>query len=200
MFSVTRLSYNRLMAEASYLTNQFLIALPGMGDGNFSRTVTYICQHSEHEGAMGIVLNRPSELQLCDVFNHMDIQQQNTSIAGQTVYIGGPVQEERGFVLHTPPANWDSSMPVSEQISVTTSRDVLQAMAQGKGPEETFVALGYAGWGPGQLEQELHQDTWLSGPADADIIFKLPSDQRWEAAAAVLGVDLNLINTAAGHA
>ncbi len=188
------------MAEASYLTNQFLIALPGMGDGNFSRTVTYICQHSEHEGAMGIVLNRPSELQLCDVFNHMDIKQQDTSIAEQTVYIGGPVQEERGFVLHTPPANWDSSMPVSEQISITTSRDVLQAMAQGKGPEETFVALGYAGWGPGQLEQELQQDTWLSGPADPDIIFKLPADQRWEAAAAVLGVDLNLINTAAGHA
>lgn len=188
------------MAEASYLTNQFLIALPGMGDGNFSRTVTYICQHSEHEGAMGIVLNRPSELQLCDVFNHMDIKQQDAGIAEQTVYIGGPVQEERGFVLHTPPASWDSSMPVSEQISVTTSRDVLQAMAQGKGPEETFVALGYAGWGPGQLEQELQQDTWLSGPADPDIIFKLPSDQRWEAAAAVLGVDLNLINTAAGHA
>lgn len=188
------------MAEQSCLSNHFLIALPGMGDANFSRTVTYICQHSESEGAMGIVLNRPSELQLCDVFNHMDIQQQEPGTADQTVYIGGPVQEERGFVLHTPPANWDSSMPVTEQISVTTSRDILLAMAQGKGPEKTFVALGYAGWGPGQLERELQQDTWLSGPADADIIFDLPSERRWEAAAAVLGIDLNLINTTAGHA
>ncbi len=171
-----------------------------MGDSNFSRTVTYICQHSEHEGAMGIILNRPSELQLCDVFNHMNIEQQDAGNAEQVVYIGGPVQEERGFVLHTQPARWDSSMPVSEQISVTTSRDILEAMAHGEGPEETFIALGYAGWGLGQLEQELQQDTWLSGPADADIIFRLPSEQRWEAAAALLGVDLNLINTTAGHA
>ena len=171
-----------------------------MGDGNFSRTVTYICQHSEREGAMGIVLNRPSELRLADVFNHMDIQQQDAGAAEQVVYIGGPVQEERGFVLHTPPANWDSSMPVSEQISVTTSRDILQAMARGEGPIKTFVALGYAGWGPGQLEQELQQDTWLSGPADADIIFNRPPEKRWEAAAALLGIDLNLINTTAGHA
>lgn len=188
------------MAEPSCLTNHFLIALPGMGDGNFSRTVTYICQHSESEGAMGIVLNRPSELQLCDVLNHMDIVGQDADSAHQVVYIGGPVQEERGFILHTPPASWDSSMQVSEQISVTTSRDILQAMAQGKGPQKTFIALGYAGWEPGQLEQELQQDAWLSGPADPDVIFELPSEQRWEAAAAVLGIDLNLINTTAGHA
>lgn len=188
------------MAEASYLTNHFLIALPSMGDSNFSHTVTYICQHNENEGAMGIVLNRPSELRLCDVFNHMDIQQPETKIAEQIVYIGGPVQEERGFVLHTRPTKWDSSMQVSEQISVTTSRDILQAMAEGKGPKETFIALGYAGWGPGQLEQELQQDTWLSGPADPDIIFRMPSEQRWQAAAAILGVDLNLITTTAGHA
>jgi len=188
------------MADASSLTNHFLIALPGMGDNNFSHTVTYICQHTEHEGAMGIVLNRPSELQLCDVFNHMDIEQQDGKTAGQIVYLGGPVQEERGFVLHTQSAKWDSSMPVSRHINVTTSQDILQAMAHGKGPKETFVALGYAGWGPGQLEQELQQDTWLSGPADHDIIFKLPSEQRWKAAAALLGVDLNLISTTAGHA
>ncbi len=188
------------MPDSSSLTNHFLIALPSMGDDRFSRTVTYICQHNSEDGAMGIVLNRPSQLQLCDVFNHMNIMQQNQQVGEQIVYVGGPVQEERGFVLHTQPAKWDSSTPVDEQINVTTSRDILQAIAEGKGPQDFFVALGYAGWGPGQLERELQTDSWLSGPATPEIIFKTPTEQRWQAAASLIGVDLNLISSTAGHA
>ena len=187
------------MSKPSSLKNHFLIALPGLEDPNFSRTVTYLCEHSEN-GAMGIVLNHPSELHLIDVLNHMDIESVASGLANQPVYLGGPVEGERGFVLHSPASEWDSSMRISEDISVTTSRDILQAMAQGEGPEKTLVALGYAGWGAGQLEQELQSDTWLSGPADPGIIFDLPTEVRLTSAAALLGVDLNLITTTAGHA
>ncbi len=187
------------MSQNPSLKNQLLIAMPTLQDPNFSRTVTYICEHGEH-GAMGIVLNRPTELRLLDVLQHMDIDGGLGAAADQTVYLGGPVEEERGFVLHTHTAPWDSTLAIDDHISITTSRDILEAMAKGGGPDQTLVALGYAGWGAGQLEQELQQNAWLSGPADKSILFDLPSDQRWEAAARLLGVDVNLLSSEAGHA
>ncbi len=187
------------MVETGSLKNQLLIAMPSLLDPNFSRTVTYVCEHGE-QGAMGIVLNRPTELRLVDVLNHMDIAGDFGSKGEQIVFLGGPVEEERGFVLHTRPSDWDSTMRISDDISITTSRDILEAMAQGEGPEDTLVALGYAGWSAGQLEQELQDNAWLSGPSDRSVLFDLPAEQRWEAAARLLGVDVNLLSSDAGHA
>ena len=187
------------MSENPSLKNQLLIAMPTLQDPNFSRTVTYICEHGEH-GAMGIVINRPTELRLLDVLQHMDIGGDFGASGDQTVYLGGPVEEERGFVLHTHTAPWDSTLSIDDDISITTSRDILEAMAEGGGPQQTLVALGYAGWGAGQLEQELQQNAWLSGPVDKSILFDLPPEQRWEAAARLLGVDVNLMSSEAGHA
>lgn len=187
------------MSETSSLKNQLLIAMPSLQDPNFSRTVTYICEHGDH-GAMGIVLNRPTELRLADVLKHMEIEGGMGEAGEQIVYLGGPVEEERGFVLHTDPAAWDSTLQVNDDISITTSRDILEAMARGAGPSHTLVALGYAGWGAGQLEREMQDNAWLSGPADPSILFDLPPDQRWEAAARLLGVDVNLLSSEAGHA
>lgn len=179
------------------LKNQLLIAMPNLDDGNFSRTVTYICEHNE-QGAMGIVLNRPSELRLSDIFEHMNID--TSSDSRQKVFIGGPVEEDRGFVLHSHTDNWASTMQITENISISTSKDILEAMAKGDGPQKTFVALGYAGWAAGQLEQEIQNNAWLSGPSDEQIIFDTPSEQRWKAAAKRIGVDLTLLSQEAGHA
>ena len=187
------------MSTTASLKSQLLIAMPTLQDPNFARTVTYICEHGDH-GAMGIVLNRPTDLCLADVLQHMQIEGGMGAAGEQIVYLGGPVEEERGFVLHTHTGPWDSTLAVDEEISITTSRDILEAMARGTGPRRTLVALGYAGWGAGQLERELQQNAWLSGPADQSILFDLPADQRWEAAARLLGVDLHLLSTDAGHA
>ena len=187
------------MSQTASLKNQLLIAMPSLDDPNFSRTVTYICEHSD-EGAMGIVLNRPTELSLADVLKHMDIDGGLGAAGKQPVFLGGPVEEERGFVLHSHTDPWDSTLAVNDHISVTTSRDILEAMARGDGPDQTLVALGYAGWGAGQLEREIQDNAWLSGPADRSILFELPPDQRWEAAARLLGVDVNLLSSEAGHA
>lgn len=187
------------MGEHDNLTNHFLIAMPSLEDPNFSETVTYICEHNA-EGALGIVINRPSELTLTDLFNHMTITNDSASAGGAPVYVGGPVQRERGFVLHVPGGQWESTLPVSEDVSITTSRDVLEALAAGEGPKRFLVALGYAGWGAGQLEEEMAANAWLSGPADPDVIFSETIDNRWRAAAALLGVDLSLLSSDAGHA
>jgi putative transcriptional regulator len=187
------------MEQNDTLTNQLLIAMPSLEDPNFSRTVTYICEHGEH-GAMGIVLNRPTNLRLADVLQHMEIDGASDAAGGQIVYLGGPVEEERGFVLHTPATQWDSTLAITAEISITTSRDILEAMARDRGPRRTLVALGYAGWGAGQLEQEIQQNAWLSGPADSSILFELPAEERWEAAARLLGVDVHLLSSEAGHA
>ncbi|MCC5810089.1 MAG: YqgE/AlgH family protein [Ectothiorhodospiraceae bacterium] len=184
---------------ADSLNNHFLIAMPSLDDPNFQRTVTYVCEHND-DGALGIVINRPTDITLGELLEHMDIQPGSDRIANQVVYMGGPVQRERGFVLHPPGDDWDSSLRVSESIVVTTSRDILAAIAEGAGPDRYLVALGYAGWGGGQLERELGQNAWLSGPADADIIFHRENEQRWQAAATLLGVDLNLLPSDAGHA
>lgn len=187
------------MNSATWLTNHFLIAMPGLQDPNFSRTVTYVCEHSE-EGAMGIVINRPMEIQLGEVLNQLEIESPTEAISDAPVYLGGPVQTDRGFVIHDGAVNFDSTLTVTPDIRVTTSRDVLEAIADGRGPANRLVALGYAGWSGGQLEQEMIANAWLSGPANADVLFATPSALRWQAAAQLLGVDLNLLSAQAGHA
>ena len=187
------------MQTSESLKNQFLIAMPGLEDPNFSRTVTYICEHAEH-GAMGIVVNRPTEIQLSEVLEQMDIGGESAEVGHQIVYLGGPVEAERGLVLHTPGHDWEATTPIGDGICITTSRDILEAMSQGEGPTKTLVALGYAGWAAGQLEEEMQTNAWLSTPAKASIIFDLPVEQRWEAAAGLLGVDLNLLSSETGHA
>jgi putative transcriptional regulator len=149
---------------------------------------------------MGIVINRPTDVTLGDLLTQLDIHTRLDWVRDTPVYQGGPVQTDRGFVLHSASSVYDSTLNITPEISVTTSRDVLEAIAGGDGPGQSLIALGYAGWGGGQLEQEMSQNAWLSGPADDEIIFRVDSDLRWMAAAKLLGVDLNLLSGEAGHA
>lgn len=181
------------------LTNHFLIAMPGLVDPSFSKTVTYLCQHSE-EGALGIIINRPSDLTLGDIMEQMDIKIEGSDIAMIPVYLGGPVQPERGFILHEPIGEWNSTLRVSDALGLTTSRDILEAIGEGCGPRRMLVALGYAGWGKGQLEQEIIRNSWLNAPADHSILFTHPPFHRWKAAAELMGVDISRMTTQAGHA
>ncbi len=181
------------------LTNQFLIAMPNLADPNFHHTVTYICAHNE-DGAMGIVINRPMELALGDILAQMNLTARSPDTENMIIYQGGPVQTDRGFVLHLPDTSWHSSINVSDEIGVTTSRDILEAIAEGRGPADAFIALGYAGWAAGQLEQEIKENAWLSGPAGSDIIFNTPVEKRWEGAARLLGVDVDRLSSDVGHA
>lgn len=181
------------------LTNQFLIAMPSLADPNFHRTVTLMCAHSE-DGAMGIVINRPLDIKLTSVLDHMSIEATSPDAARVPVLQGGPVQRERGFVIHHPPGNWDSVLRVGDEIGIATSKDILSAVAEGRGPERVVIALGYAGWGAGQLEQEVQQNAWLSGPADSRIIFDTPYEDRWTSAARLLGIDPHQLSGDAGHA
>lgn len=185
--------------DTRYLTDQFLIAMPAMGDPNFDHTVTYICEHTD-DGALGLVINRPTGMSLSEVFGQMDLQLLDQELADAPVLQGGPVQPERGFVIHDPGHSWGSTLPVSDSIQITTSRDVLEAMARGDGPERALVALGYAGWGAGQLESEMAANAWLSVPANHDIIFTIPFEERWRAAAALIGIDIDQISSDVGHA
>ncbi|MBN2885248.1 MAG: YqgE/AlgH family protein [Chromatiaceae bacterium] len=187
------------MAYSTSLTNHFLIAMPGLQDPNFARTVTYVCEHTEH-GAMGIVINRPLDVTLGELFSQLEISTHIPGVRETPVYHGGPVQTDRGFVLHSAGPTFDSTLNINAEISVTTSRDVLEAIARGDGPERSLIALGYAGWGSGQLEQEMSANAWLNGPASNEIIFHMDPSARWLAAAQLLGVDLNLLSGEAGHA
>jgi len=187
------------MSESGYLTNQFLIAMPNLLDPNFFHSVTYICEHNKN-GAMGIVINQPVDLTLGELISQIGMHPSSTHMMGQSVYRGGPVDTERGFVLHKPLGAWESTLPITEEIGISTSNDIVQAIAEGRGPEQCLVALGYAGWGAGQLEQEMVDNAWLSGPSDSRIIFETKVEQRWEAAAKLLGVDINQMTGDSGHA
>jgi len=187
------------MTYPGSLSNHFLIAMPTLEDPNFHHTTTYICEHDEY-GALGVVINRPLDIQLGEILLHMDIRTDNIEVASQPVYMGGPVQSDRGFVLHEPPGDWEATLKVTDDIGITSSRDILAAIAEGRGPKNALVTLGYAGWGAGQLEQELASNTWLSGPASADIVFRTPAERRWLAAAELIGVDLHLLTSDPGHA
>lgn len=187
------------MSDSGYLTNQFLIAMPAMTDVNFSQTVTYIWEHNA-DGALGIIINRPLQMRLADVFEQLKMPASATAIGHQSVLQGGPVQTDRGFVVHHIGGQWEHTRQISSRIQVTTSPDILNAMAQGNGPETALVALGYAGWSAGQLENELVQNAWLTVPADERIIFDTPFEQRWRAAGRLLGIDLATISPDVGHA
>lgn len=187
------------MKAVSYLEHQFLIAMPGMEDPNFMRGVTLMCQHSE-EGALGITINRASEYVLEDVLEQLGLSCDDAQLANLPVYVGGPVHPERGFVLHSDDRSWEATVDVGEGICVTTSRDVLEAISEGEGPEKFLVALGYAGWESGQLEEEMRQNAWLNVMASAEVIFDLPAEQRWEEAVARLGIDVATLQPAGGHA
>ncbi len=181
------------------LTNHFLIAMPSLMDPNFHKTVTLICAHSE-EGAMGIVINRPTTILLGEVLAQMEMASSDQKINNLTVYEGGPVQRDRGFIIYRPLSPWESTLKIGDNYGVATSRDILEAMCHGRGPENTLVALGYAGWGAGQLERELAENAWLSSPAVETILFQVPAEDRWRSAAALLGVEIENLSHEAGHA
>lgn len=186
------------MNKKNYLTNNFLIAMPGMEGDDFSKSVTYLCQHDE-EGALGIVINKPHTMTMKAIFDQLSITSVNPAVAATPLFMGGPVQPERGFVLHTPVGNWDSTLTVNDEFALTSSKDILEAIAEGKGPEKWMVALGYAGWAAGQLEQEIQRNSWLHGQAEPHIIFDEPLPQRWELAAHRIGVDISLMSSDVGH-
>jgi putative transcriptional regulator len=187
------------MPETTYLTNHLLIAMPSMADPNFSQSVTYICEHTD-EGAMGIIINRPLDVTVNEVFTQLNLPAEQAEYNDMSVYSGGPVLQERGFVLHRPQGEWESSLPITDSVAVTTSQDILAAMANGAGPQDVLLALGYAGWDAGQLEQEMADNAWLTTPAQENILFELPSPQRWKAAAQLIGIDPDQLSGASGHA
>jgi putative transcriptional regulator len=185
--------------EPSLLSNHLLVALPSLRDPHFARSVALVCQH-DGDGAMGVVVNRASEYTLGEVLQQMGIASDSEALRAQVVLAGGPVHPERGFVLHDGDQAWDSSLAVGDGLYLTTSRDVLEAMARGDGPAQAVVALGCAGWGSGQLEQELVEDSWLMVPNRREVLFELPLEQRWQAAAGSIGIDLVNYAGQSGHA
>lgn len=193
------LCHNRRMDLADSLSNQLLIAMPGMADPNFATTVTLICEHNS-EGALGIVVNRPMDLKFSHLLKHLDVAEPDDAAGDLPVLNGGPVAPERGFVLHSPGETYESSMTVSHDVQLTLSRDVIDAVATGNGPDRSLLALGYAGWDAGQLEREMLENTWLTVPASAEIIFDVPFENRWTVAANSIGIDLGKLSPHAGHA
>lgn len=211
------------------LENQFLIAMPSLGDDYFNKTVTYICEHND-DGAMGLIINMPVNITLHDLLKqieHNDQEDREKNAAEksehteqalladvdtktketllensleQLVLSGGPISQNRGFVLHRTQPGWQSSLALSEDIMITTSKDILMALGTEKAPEQFMVTLGYAGWGPGQLEAELHSNSWLTIDADSDILFNTPIEQRWQKATKKLGIDIAHLSTDIGHA
>lgn len=181
------------------LKNYFLIAMPTLIDPHFFRSVTYICEHDK-EGAIGIIINQPMNVYLGDIFDQMGIHTDNPVVAQRIVFAGGPVHRERGFVLHPVGTYYQNTTEISNSIALTTSLDILHALAENKGPAHTLVALGYAHWEAGQLEKEMASNAWLYGPASQDIIFHLEIELRWRAAAALMGVDIDRLSDNIGHA
>lgn len=184
----------------NFFNNQLLIATPALDQGVFKSSVTYICQHDEG-GAMGVIINRPSDLKIDELL--ADDYDNESLLATQPVMVGGPIDLERGFILHQHLADdqeWRSTLQISEHIALTSSKDILAALNSGQGPRQFMFVLGYAGWAPGQLEEELQENTWLISPANEEIIFSTPFHLRANAAANLLGVDLSALATKAGHA
>lgn len=181
------------------LSNHFLIAMPAMTDPFFAKSLTYVCEHNE-QGAMGIVVNRPISLTLSELYAQINMPLNQNDLEDMLVHFGGPVQTDRGFVLHEPNGEWQSTLRINDKVGLTTSKDILQAVGEGQGPRHLLVTLGYAGWSEGQLEQELSQNAWLSVPADERIMFDLPAEERLPAAMALLGIDYATLSDEAGHA
>lgn len=197
--------YNRRMGSdsATNLTNQFLIAMPGMADDNFSGTVVYLCEHSD-KGALGLVINKPIDITLKNLFEKVDLSLDGSELAEQPVYFGGPVQTERGFVLHErqdeDAVAFSSTLAVPGGLAMTTSKDVLEAMSSGQGPKRVLITLGYSGWSAGQLEDEIGRNGWLTVDAQPEVIFDTPVEKRYERALGLLGIDPRMLSPDAGHA
>jgi putative transcriptional regulator len=188
------------------LTNQFLIAMPGMGDGTFAGTVVYLCEHTE-KGALGLVINKPIDITLKNLFEKVELSLEREDLAEAPVYFGGPVQTERGFVLHEPigadagaEGGYNSSLKIEGGLEMTTSKDVLEALANGAGPKKVLVTLGYSGWAAGQLEDEMSNNGWINVEAQPGIIFDTPVAERYDKALSLLGIDAGMLSSAAGHA
>src|SRR6478735_5814796 len=187
------------------LTNQFLIAMPGMGDGTFAGTVIYLCEHTE-KGALGLVINKPIDITLKSLFEKVELSLDRDDLAEVPVYFGGPVQTERGFVLHEPTSAegqdgaYNSSLKVEGGLEMTTSKDVLEAISNGAGPKKVLVTLGYSGWAAGQLEEEMSRNGWINVDANPAIIFDTPVNQRYGKALSLLGIDAGMLSSDAGHA
>ncbi len=191
--------YNNGSVEPVNLTHHFLIAMPGMADPNFSRTLTYICEHSP-DGALGVVVNRPTDMNLSVLFERLNLSLNSAEIGNAPVLFGGPVQSDRGFVLHQPVGEWSSSLKVRDNLALTTSKDILEAVGDGRGPTRMLLALGYSGWGAGQLEDEIKQNAWLTVEARDAILFDMPAEERLNAAMGLLGINYATLSDEAGHA
>jgi putative transcriptional regulator len=187
------------MDSDALLTNQLLIAMPGMADPNFSTTVTLICEHND-DGALGIIINRPLNLKLSGLFEQLSVDDADPDVGSSPVMAGGPVGTERGFVLHGKDHSFENTLAVSDDIQLTLSRDVIDAMATGDGPLKSLVAIGYAGWEPGQLEEEMLSNVWINVDATPELVFDTPFEERWNSAARLLGIDISSISPDAGHA
>jgi putative transcriptional regulator len=180
------------------LKDHFLIAMPELRDPHFYQSVTYIIEHDE-KGAMGLVINQPMELSTDELFLHLNIDTSEDFVSSKNIMSGGPVQVERGFIIHSPIGQWDSSIEFNSNIAVTTSKDILTAIAQNEGPEEMEIILGYAGWGAGQLDEEILANSWLNVAATPEILFHTAVEQRWKAAAQLIGIDITQLSSATGH-
>jgi putative transcriptional regulator len=183
---------------SSSFKNHFLVAMPGLNDSIFAHSLTYICEHNEN-GAMGIVINHPLDISIDDIFSYLEIQG-TPGEHKEAIMAGGPVDSNRGFVLHRSGGDWEASMAITSELSLTSSLDILDAIAHNTGPKDSLIALGYAGWGAGQLEEEIANNAWLTLPADSRIIFDTPCELRLKAATEQLGIDWCLIAPTAGHA
>ena len=194
-----------MAASSINLTNQFLIAMPGMASGTFAGTVVYLCEHSE-KGALGLVINKPIDITLKSLFEKVELSLDRDDLAELPVYFGGPVQTERGFVLHEPQSGengdspYNSSLKIAGGLEMTTSKDVLEAISSGAGPKKVLVTLGYSGWAAGQLEDEISRNGWITVEAEPAIIFDTPVGQRYDKALSLLGIDAGMLSSAAGHA
>ena len=187
------------MENVHSLAGQLLVAMPGMTDPNFQHTVTYVCEHTDG-GALGLIINRPLDMDISDVLEQFSLETEADQELHQPVMQGGPVQAERGFVLHEPSQHWDSTTAVDKSMYVTTSQDILTDVAAGRGPGRILMALGYAGWEPGQLEEEIRHNAWLTVPATQTLVFETPYEQRWQAAALSIGVNPANLSLHAGSA
>ncbi len=189
------------------LTSHFIIAMPGLADPMFEKTVSFICQHNE-QGAMGLTINRPIGISFSELLSQLNIPLEDSKLASTPIYLGGPVETGHGFVLHSndtkkQPAHqndWEQTLSINKHISLSSSKDILTAIAKGEGPTDFLIILGYSGWTSGQIESEIQDNSWLNVPADNDIIFNTPFSRRWESAAMKMGIDINLISSDIGHA
>lgn len=172
--------------------------MPSLQDPNFNRSVTYICEHNQY-GAVGIIINRPTDTSLSYILKHLKITADDQKVKEMPLLYGGPVQQSQGFIIHRPVGRWRSTLEVSKDISITTSQDILEAIAKGQGPEDALIALGYAGWEAAQLEQEIRDNSWLSTPATPELLFNTPFSKRWTISASLLGIDFNQLSGDVGH-